>query len=63
LKLKLGACMNASLLDFRLPMTVKTKYICLQLAHPPRLPKDFDAISLKYSQEHSGKVPMVIKYC
>jgi hypothetical protein len=35
----------------------------LQLAHPPRLPKDFDAISLKYSQEHSGKVPMVIKYC
>jgi hypothetical protein len=34
----------------------------LQLAHPPRLPKDFVAISLKNSQEHSGKVPMVIKY-
>jgi hypothetical protein len=25
LKLKLGICMNASLLEFRLPMTVKTK--------------------------------------
>jgi hypothetical protein len=26
------------------------------------LPKDFVAMSLKYSQEQSGKVPMVIKY-
>jgi hypothetical protein len=25
LKLKLGACVNASLLEVRLPMTVKTK--------------------------------------
>jgi hypothetical protein len=25
LKLKLGACMNASLSDFRLPTTIKTK--------------------------------------
>jgi hypothetical protein len=25
LKLKVGACMNASLSDFRLPMTVKKK--------------------------------------
>jgi hypothetical protein len=25
LKLELGACMNASLSEFRLPMTVKTK--------------------------------------
>jgi hypothetical protein len=35
----------------------------LQLVHPPHLPKDFVAISLKNAQEHLGKVPMVIKYC
>jgi hypothetical protein len=55
--------MNASLSEFRLPMIVKTKQRCLQLVHPLRLPKDFVVISLKYSQEQSGKEPMVIKYC
>ena len=55
--------MNAFLPDFRLPMTVKTKQRCLQLIHPPCLSKDFVAIFLRYSQEHLGKVLMVIKYC
>jgi hypothetical protein len=31
-------------------MKIKTKLRCLQLAHWPCLPKDFVAMSLKYSQ-------------
>jgi hypothetical protein len=36
-------------------MKVKIKFRCLQFAHWPRLPKDFAAMSLKYSHEQSGK--------